>query len=72
MPVRLARPRRFPAVEEAKKFFSIFPICLQAGVCSFKIVLFWWVCLLFKGFRSENEVIRNYGEFVEDEEVGRR
>jgi hypothetical protein len=72
MPVWLARARSFPAVEEAKQLLSIVPVRFQAGVSSYKIILLQGIGLLLEVFRCEDEVIGDYGEFVEYEEVGWR
>lgn len=42
----------------------------EAFVCCFKVGGFEEVCLGFPGFCGEDEVIGDYGEFVQDKGVG--
>jgi hypothetical protein len=71
--VRLTRPAVLARVEEGKQALllaatSVLP-CLQASVRRLEIILLQRMCLLLVGIGGENEVLGDYWELVQDQQV---
>jgi len=70
MPMRLARARVFPAVEEGKQPPAAIMVRRNAGIRGREVGGRQEVRLRLEGGRGEDEVAGDDGEFVEDEVVG--